>query len=97
MKQIQQSSGQTWSYENSRSLAKQLMTPIVTSRPWYWSDSKQPLFQLQQTVAIPQAFTSAMNAKAQAKGVAVPSNAEVYQLYFDYKDKGLLDAQGNVK
>lgn len=97
VKQIQQASGQKWSYENTKALTKQLMTPVVTSRPWYWSDSKTPLFQLQQTTPLPQKFVDAINAKAISRGVQIPSNAEAYQLYFDYKDKGLVDDQGNLK
>lgn len=97
LKQLQQASGQKWTYEGTKALAKQLMTPIVTSRPWYWSDSKAPLFQLQQTTPLPQNFVDAMNARAMRQGVPIPSNAEVYQLFFDYKDKGLVDEKGNLK
>jgi len=97
LKMLQQGTGQKWTYENQKLMLRQLMTPIVTSTHWWRSDEKAPLFEVQQSTAIPQKFIDTVNAKAAARGVTAPSSAEVYQLWFSYKDLGLVDEQGNVK
>ena len=92
-KQIMQATGQKWSYENQRKLYKELSQQVVTDRGWLW-DTKAPLVQLRQTTPIPDAFLATVKAKAAAQKLPMPSDATVYQLWFDAKAKGLVDDQG---
>lgn len=96
MKKIQQASGQKWTYESSEELARQLATKVVTERHWY-GDKDQPFFEVQASEAIPEAFTRRIKAESQAAGQPVPTGARLYQLWYDAKDKGLVDAKGNLK
>lgn len=94
-KQIMQASGQKWNYENQQKLYEQLSQQIVTDRGWLW-DTKAPLFQVQTTTQVPQAFVDTVARKARALGQPVPSTAATYQLWFDAKGKGLVDEMGNL-
>lgn len=94
-KQIMQATGQKWTYENQRKLYRELSQQVVTDRGWLW-DTKSPVFQLRQTTPIPDAFLVTVKARAAAAKVPMPSDATVYQLWFDARSKGLVDEQGNA-
>lgn len=105
LKVMQQNSGQDWSYENTQRLIRTLVTPIIVDREnWFqrnlipgdWNTTKH-LFELQQTEQIPQPFIDSISAKLKAKGITTPmSRADMYQLYFDYKNQGKLDQTGKI-
>jgi len=106
LKEAQQASGQEWSLDNTKKLIALLVQKVVTDKHWYGDDTKR-VFELRSSGAtIPAQFAADMETKAKAQFLQSGGKAQdyrgldptlLYQLYYNARQQGIIDANGNYK
>lgn len=94
IKRIKQASGKPWTLQDTETVMDRELEKVVTEKHWY-GNSEMYLFQVEDQV--PQNFIKfAIQDGLKTKG-RVPSKKEIVKFWFDAKERGLVDNQGNPK
>ncbi len=108
LKQAQQASGVEWSLDNTKKLLHPLIQQVVTDKHWWGGTETTPVYKLRmQNVKIPDAFAADMEATNQQQWMATHQGSlegyqpltlpQLYQTYYNAKQKGIIDDKGNYK
>jgi len=107
LKQAQQASGQEWSLDNTKKLLQPLIQKVVVDKNWWGVDTTEPAYKLRmQGVQVPAQFASDLEetnkqqwlkSHVDLKGYQPLSLPELYQSFYNAKQKGIIDDNGNYK
>ena len=107
LKQAQQASGQEWSLDNTKKLLQPLIQKVVVDKHWWGGDITAPAYKLRmQGVQVPAQFASDLEetnkqqwlkANGSLKGYQPLTLPQLYQSFYNAKQKGIIDGNGNYK
>ena len=107
LKQAQQASGVEWSLDNTKKLLQPLIQKVITDKHWWGGTDTEPVYKLRmQGVQVPAQFAADLEetnkqqwikANGSLKGYQPLTLPQLYQSFYNAKQKGIIDGNGNYK